>query len=91
MHLHCTRFEFDYVGVIFGTDLVRRNGSQWVGQPQDSYDTVVRRSSDRFVDLAKNTYRVLFTRGMKGCYVYFQDKETESFFRSRTETIPSED
>ena len=79
------------MGVIFGTDLVHRNGLQWVGQPKNSYDTVVRRSRDKFVDLAKNTYRVLLTRGMRGCYVYFQDKETVHFFRSRTETIPSED
>lgn len=84
-------FEFDYAGVIFGTDLVHRNGSQWVGQPQNSYDKVVKQSKAKFVDLAKNTYRVLLTRGMRGCYVYFQDEETEHFFRSRTETIPSED
>ncbi|MGC8581053.1 MAG: DNA/RNA helicase domain-containing protein, partial [Thermoplasmata archaeon] len=31
----------------------------------------------------KNTYRVLLTRGMKGCYVYFMDKDTEKFFRSK--------
>ena len=29
--------------------------------------------------------RVLLSRAMKGCYVYFMDKETENFFRSRTE------
>jgi DUF2075 family protein len=23
------------------------------------------------------------TRGMKGCYVYFTDKETENFFKNR--------
>lgn len=33
--------------------------------------------------IIKNTYRTLMTRGMKGCYVYFIDKETEDFFRSR--------
>jgi DUF2075 family protein len=84
-------FEFDYAGVIFGTDLVRRNGSEWIGQKENSYDTVVKRSKDKFLDLVKNTYRVLLTRGMKGCYVFFQDKETESFFRSRTETFMARD
>jgi hypothetical protein len=29
--------------------------------------------------------RDLLTRGMKGCYVYFTDKGTEGFFRSRME------
>jgi uncharacterized protein len=33
----------------------------------------------------KNTYRVLLSRGMKGCYVHFMDKDTERFVRSRME------
>ena len=77
-------FEFDYVGVIFGKDLVYDLDRQlWVGERKESHDTVVRRSGDKFVDLVKNTYRVLFSRGMKGCYVHFMDKNTERFFRSR--------
>jgi DUF2075 family protein len=80
-------FEFDYVGVIFGPDLVYRHGNGWVGDKSNSYDTVVKRSQDQFAELVKNTYRVLLTRGMKGCYVYFIDKETEQFFKSRTECI----
>jgi len=31
--------------------------------------------------LIKNTYRTLMTRGMKGCYVYFTDKETREYFK----------
>jgi hypothetical protein len=50
----------------------------------------VKRAGDRFVELVKNTYRVLLTRGMKGCYVCFLDKATEDFFRSRTETISND-
>ncbi|MBM3763408.1 MAG: DUF2075 domain-containing protein [Acidobacteria bacterium] len=80
-------FEFDFIGVIFGTDLVYRPAKGWVGQPTASQDRDVRRSRERFVDLVKNTYRVLLTRGMLGCYVYFQDKETENFFRSRLEKM----
>lgn len=77
-------FEFDYVGVIFGNDLVYDMDTQtWVGQKKNSEDFVVKRSGDQFVDLVKNTYRVLLTRGLKGCYVYFMDKDTERFFRSR--------
>ncbi len=80
-------FEFDYVGVIFGTDLVYRSGRGWVGQRENSCDGPVKRGGDRFAELVKNTYRVLLTRGLKGCYVFFQDKETEIFFRSRTESL----
>jgi len=80
-------FEFDYAGVIFGEDLVYDFDKQeWVGDPSNSSDSVVKRSKDKFVDLVKNTYRVLFSRGMKGCYVYFINKDTERFFKTRIET-----
>ncbi len=54
-----------------------------MGDKTKSFDTVVKRSGEKFVDLVQNTYRVLLTRGLKGCYVYFTDKETESHFRDR--------
>ncbi len=83
-------FEFDYVGVIFGKDLHYKFAQQeWVSDRNQSHDTVVKRSRDRFTDLVKNTYRVLLSRGMKGCYVHFMDKETEHFFRSRMESEKS--
>lgn len=79
-------FEFDYVGVIFGTDLIYDYESMdWKGQPKHSHDGVVRKARGGFADLVKNTYRVLLTRGMKGCYVCFLDKGTERFVRSRME------
>jgi DUF2075 family protein len=79
-------FEFDYVGVIVGKDLYYNfNMGQWEGFKEYSADNVVKRSKDQFLDLIKNTYRVLLSRGMKGCYVFFEDKETEKFFRSRVE------
>lgn len=79
-------FEFDYVGIIFGRDL-RYDWDQnsWVGDRTQSFDTVVKRSRDQFIDLVKNTYRVLFTRGIKGCYVHFMDEGTRRFFQSRME------
>jgi hypothetical protein len=83
-------FEFDYVGVIFGKDLVYKfDRQEWVGDKKQSHDNVVRRSKDKFTELVKNTYRVLLSRGMKGCYVHFMDKETEHFFRSRMESEKS--
>jgi len=79
-------FEFDYTGVIFGNDLVYNFDSQsWEGHPENSADNVVKRSQNKFIDLVKSTYRVLLSRGMKGCYVYFMDKDTERFFKSRIE------
>lgn len=79
-------FEFDYVGVIIGNDLTYDFETQsWKGNPENSADSVVKRSKDQFLQLTKNTYRVLLSRGMKGCYVYFLDKETEKFFKTRLE------
>ncbi|MBP6872714.1 MAG: DUF2075 domain-containing protein [Bacteroidales bacterium] len=79
-------FEFDFVGVIVGMDLrYNFDNGAWEAFKEHSFDSPVRRSQDRFLELVKNTYRVLFSRGMKGCYVYFMDKDTERFFRSRME------
>ncbi|MFN8234113.1 MAG: DUF2075 domain-containing protein [Actinomycetota bacterium] len=82
-------FEFDYVGVIFGRDLVWRSREQWVGHPEASYDTQVKRGAtkdqERFTELVKHTYRVLLTRGLLGCYVYFEDDATRDFFLSRVD------
>jgi DUF2075 family protein len=80
-------FEFDYVGVIWGPDLTYRFSEQrWVGDKRASHDNVVKRSGERFSGLVKNTYRVLLSRGLKGCYVVFLDRETENFVRSRMES-----
>jgi len=46
---------------------------------------VRRAKPEEFLSLIRHTYRVLLTRGMKGCYVYFADKDTERFFKSRIE------
>ena len=51
-------FEFDYVGVIFGKDLLYRFDRQdWAGDREQSYDTVVKRSGGKFSELVKNTYK----------------------------------
>jgi hypothetical protein len=79
-------FEFDYIGVIWGPDLVfDPDRSAWRGDPSKSHDRPVKRGGAAFIDLVKNTYRVLLSRGLKGCYVYFMDKSTERFIRSRLE------
>lgn len=80
-------FEFDYIGVIVGPDL-RYDASlnRLVGEKIKTADSVLRRSGESFDTCVRNIYRVLLTRGMKGCYVYFVDKEVEAFFRSRLET-----
>jgi hypothetical protein len=81
-------FEFDYVRVIFGPDLVYRPiDGGWVGQRDQSHDRVVRSgvTEQQFTAFVKSTYRVLLTRGRRGCYVYFMGAPTRDFFLSRAE------
>jgi DUF2075 family protein len=81
-------FEFDYVGVIFGDDLVVRDG-KWYAKLDRNKDSLFkldlsrRRQSGAVVDEAnqlRNIYRVLLTRGIKGTLVFFLDDETRHHF-----------
>lgn len=70
-------FEYDYGGVIMGPDLVWRDGV-WVPDAEQSADVMVKRSRD-FDALVRNVYKVLLTRGLRGCAVYALDEETAQF------------
>jgi len=77
-------FEFDYIGVIIGNDLkYDKTKDCLIGNLEGTKDPILRRSKEKFEEYVKNIYRVLLSRGMKGCYVYFVDKEVETFFRKR--------
>ena len=91
----CQGLEVDYIGVIVGPDLIVRDG-RIITIPNKRAKTDASlngygkalienpAAAKKKVDLIiKNTYRTLMTRGMKGCYVYFVDKETEQYFKSR--------
>jgi uncharacterized protein len=79
--------EFDSVGVIVGRDLRWDPAtSDWIGDPSESHESIVKRGPrDRFTDLVKRTYRVLLTRGMKGCYVFAMDGAISERLRARAE------
>jgi len=90
--------ELDYVGVIIGPDLIVRDGEiQTDGRKRSSMDRSVRgirklykedpETAKREADeIIKNTYRTLMTRGMKGCFVFCTDPETNAWFREQIET-----
>jgi hypothetical protein len=93
----CQGLELDYVGVIVGPDLIVRNGII-ITQPKEragtdksihGWKSLFREKPDatmaRLDRIIKNTYRTLMTRGQKGCYVYFTDKDTEQYFKSYIE------
>ena len=79
-------FEFDYIGVIIGPDLkYNKETDSLSGDMSETKDPTLRKDPSNFETYMKNVYRVLLTRGMRGCYVYFTNKETEVYFRRRME------
>ena len=79
-------FEFDYIGVIFGNDLVYdMKKEEWIAKPENSQDNALKRNNENMVKHLKNVYRVLLSRAHKGVYVYFIDRDTENYFRSKIE------
>lgn len=78
-------FEYDWNGVIFGPDMVRRNGS-WVFVREANKDPDFRSrtkvSDQEFERLVRNVYKVLLTRGMHGVVLHSVDSETQAFLKS---------
>ena len=85
--------ELDYVGVIIGPDMVVRNGKIITdATKRATSDQSVKGIKNRLKEkpeetkkiadmIIKNTYRTLMTRGMKGCYIYSIDPETQDYFK----------
>jgi DUF2075 family protein len=92
----CQGLELDYVGVIIGDDLIIRNGEvltnpkaraktdKSISGYKKLLKTDPRLASTKVDYIIRNTYRTLMTRGMKGCYVYCSDPETQEYFEYRT-------
>jgi DUF2075 family protein len=60
-----------------GPDLVWRT-DRWVAIPAGSKDPAMRGiETSNYERLIKNTYKVLFTRGLMGTYLYSTDPETQ--------------
>ncbi|NTW27669.1 MAG: DUF2075 domain-containing protein [Candidatus Moranbacteria bacterium] len=90
----CQGLELDYVGVIIGPDLIVRNGEVITDATRRAstdksifgYKKMQKENPAKAKEVAsmiiKNTYRTLMTRGMKGCYVYCTDEETQEYFRN---------
>ncbi len=80
--------EFDYVGVIIGKDMIYRNGhvcTDKMAISKDDHTSHIRQCKDDAVAerLIKNTYKVLLTRGQKGCFVYCEDKALGEYLKER--------
>ena len=91
----CQGLEVDYVGVIIGDDLIVRNG-EVITNPNaraktdksiSGFKKLLKTNPDlankKADGIIRNTYRTLMTRGMKGCYVFCTDPETQAYFQDR--------
>lgn len=90
----CQGLELDYIGVIIGKDLIVRNGQVLVDPSKRSkmdssikgYKKLLKEKPEEAKELIrqiiKNTYRTLMTRGIKGCFVWAEDEETNSFLNT---------
>lgn len=74
-------FEFDVVGVIVGPDLYVDSYGKLAVDKNKIADPVLKRSGEGIDSYVRNIYRVLMSRGLKGCYVYFCNKDVENYFR----------
>jgi len=83
--IYTTRgFEFDYVGVVVGRDLLLNDGRWECGESKDREfkinSTDLRQSEEEVLLRLKSAYRILLTRARKGVYVYFCDDEMRTHF-----------
>jgi hypothetical protein len=75
--------EYDWAGIIFGDDLVWRDGT-WRAVPEVSRDRKLKSKSKTHEDFARsvrNAYTVLLTRAMRGAVVYSTDPATQAMLR----------
>ncbi|MHB1301466.1 MAG: DNA/RNA helicase domain-containing protein [Burkholderiales bacterium] len=98
----CQGLELDYVGVIIGPDFLVRNGIAVTDAAKRAksdasikgYKSLFKENPElakRKADaIIKNTYRTLMTRGIKGCYLFCTDPETNAYFRELTPASSAE-
>lgn len=91
----CQGLDLNYCGVIIGKDLYYEDGMVKFKKSANAKSDVtsgIRTADD---DLAKrlirNTYHVLLTRGMKGTYVYCEDKALRDYLKSLIRNASMED
>lgn len=81
--------EFEYVGLIVGDDILYRDGKvitdftkhpETAGEFRRPHQKKVLPEDYEHVDrIIRNTYKVLFTRGQRGCFLYIMDPELREY------------
>jgi len=83
--------EFEYAGVIIGDDLLYRDGkilTDYTKHPKGAGEfkrphrnKPLPEDAGTIDKLIRNTYKVLLTRGQKGCYIYVMDAELREYLK----------
>ncbi len=89
--------EFEYVGLIIGDDLLYRDGkivTDYTRHPIGSgefkrpHQRKVKQEDCEIIDrIIRNTYKVLFTRGQKGLYLYVMDPSLKEHLRVEIDCV----
>ena len=76
-------WEVDYVGVIIAGDIAydKENDCLCINESVKNYDRKVPKSGAERDRITRNIYRVLLTRGKKGCFIYAVDPEVREYFK----------
>lgn len=79
-------FEFDYAGVIIGPDLIYNPESHKIETVKSATrDPMLKNAPTEatmtYDDYVRNIYRVLMSRGMKGCYLYICDDNLRNYMK----------
>lgn len=79
-------FEFDYAGVIIGPDLIYNTETHKIETVKSATrDPMLRTAPNEatmtYDDYVRNIYRVLMSRGMKGCYLYICDENLRNYMK----------
>lgn len=80
--------EFDYVGVIIGNDLRYDPVEKRIYADYEEYkDKMGKRGlkndNQQLTRLIKNIYKVLISRGIKGCFLYCRDPELQQYLKAQ--------
>ena len=81
--IHTTQgYDLNYVGVIFGEEInYDKDTNQITIDPSKHFDSNVQRgtSLDELKRFLINSYKVMMSRGIKGCYIYACNPELKEY------------
>ena len=95
----CQGIDFEYIGVIIGKDLVYKDGKVVADHTKRAKTDSALRGLKQMMaqdkpkakkledEIIKNTYRILLTRGLKGCIIFCEDDALRNYLKERIKNI----